>query len=180
MFKSEMPKYYTLIGTSSTGKTTALNHLNSLGYKCNIEPVRKVLTDQVAIDGPALPAKDPKLFIQLMLQLSIKNYNDSKTANGPVFFDRGLPDLVAYARRFKVNPDDFVQASHNYRYNNSVFVFPPWKEIFTAGEFRGGSFEMYQDFHKLIINAYKELNYNLIEVPFDTVEARVNFILNHT
>ena len=33
------------------------------------------------------------------------------------------------------------------------------------------------EFHELLIKVYKELSYNLIEVPFGTIDARVNFIL---
>ena len=45
--------------------------------------------------------------------------------------------------------------------------------------------ERYEDFeqakkiHDCLIHTYGKYNYNLIDVPFDTVEKRTDFIVNH-
>lgn len=54
--------FFVLAGTSGTGKTSVLQHLQSLGYNCSEEAARAVLTEQLASDGPALPNKKIFLF----------------------------------------------------------------------------------------------------------------------
>jgi predicted ATPase len=55
--------YFILVGTAGTGKTSVLNHLRSAGFFCVSEMAREVLNEQLATDGPALPSKNPTLFL---------------------------------------------------------------------------------------------------------------------
>ena len=59
-----------------------------------------------------------------------------------------------------------------------MFHFRPWKEIFITDSERYESFEEATVIDTYLEKTYKDLNYSLIEVPFDTVENRSNFILN--
>ena|SRR3989344_3767566 len=170
--------YFILAGTSGTGKTTVLNQLRDEGFTCIGEAARSVLQDQLAIQGPGLPSNNPMLFIQMMRNLSIQGFEDSSLAVGPIFFDRGMPDLVHYAFRFNVDPKEFEIASRKYLYNQNVFVFSPWKEIFVNDNERRMTFEQTLEFHDLLMKTYRSLGYNLIQVPFGTVEARKQFIID--
>ncbi len=169
--------YFILAGTSGTGKTTVLQQLRRNGFICSDEAARAVLSEQLATNGPGLPSNNPLLFIQMMLDRSIEGFENSKRDSKPNFFDRGMPDLVHYAIRFKVDPLQFEEASKKYLYNQNVFIFPPWREIFANDNERRMTFEESIEFHNLLIKTYKSLGYNLIQVPFDTVEARIKFIL---
>jgi predicted ATPase len=55
--------FFVLAGTSGTGKTSVLDDLRSRSYKCADEAARSVLSEQLEIDGPALPIKNPMLFV---------------------------------------------------------------------------------------------------------------------
>lgn len=170
--------YFILAGTSGTGKTTVLNQLRNDGFNCIDEAARSVLQAQLAIQGPGLPSNNPLLFIQMMRDLSIQGYDKSTLDTGPTFFDRGMPDLVHYASRFNVDPAEFEAASKNYLYNQNVFVFAPWKEIFVNDNERRMTFEQTLEFHEVLMKIYRNFGYNLIQVPFDTVEKRKQFILD--
>lgn len=169
--------YFILAGTSGTGKTTVLQQLRKNGFNCTEEAARAVLSEQLAIKGPGLPSNNPLLFIQMMLDRSIEGFENSKRDSKPNFFDRGMPDLVHYAVRFKVDSLQFEEASKKYLYNQNVFVFPPWREIFANDNERRMTFEESIEFHDLLMKTYQSLGYNLIQVPFDTIEARIKFIL---
>lgn len=169
--------HYVVTGTSGTGKTRLIEHLQKLGYRCHAEPVRKVLREQLAVNGPALPANDPALFLRHIAQQCVHDLADATARAGPSFFDRGLPDAVAYAVRFGVDPREFQAAAAAHRYANEVFVLPPWREIFVNDELRGASFDDYQRFHDQITRAYLDCGYTLIEVPRGTVESRADFIV---
>jgi predicted ATPase len=171
--------FFILTGTPGTGKTTLLHQLRADGHACVDETAREVLAHQKAIDGPGLPSKSPLRFVQLMLERSIENFEKAKEAIGPVIFDRAVPDLIAYADRFEVETSEFKKAAQEYLYNQTVFVFSPWKEIFVNDSERKITFEKSLEFHEAILKAYRNLNYKLIEVPFDTVEVRKKFVLQH-
>ncbi len=170
--------YYILAGSSGTEKTTALEQLRNDGFNCVEEAPRSILTEQLLIQGPGLPSNNPLLFIQMMMDRNINGFERSKPNIGPTFFDRGMPDLIHYAIRFNVELVEFEKASKEYLYNKTVFVFPPWKEIFVNDSLRGMTFEKSVEFHELLMKIYQRLNYDLISVPFDTSEARSKFILD--
>lgn len=170
--------YFILAGTSGTGKTTVLKQLHAKGFLCFDEAARLVLEEQLAIQGPARPSNNPSLFVQTMKAQNIKDFMSPKEQKKPVFFDRGLPDLVHYAIRFNIDPKEFEAAAKSHLYNRKVFVFSPWKEIFVNDNVRKMTFEKSIEFHELLMKVYLELNYQLIEVPFGPVEARVEFVLN--
>lgn len=165
-------------GTSGTGKTRLIDHLRERGHRCYAEPVRKVLQEQLAVNGPALPAKDPALFLRRLLEQWVHDLADARSRPTPCFFDRGIPDAIAYAVRFGVDPTEFTAAAATRRYAREVFILPPWQEIFANDELRGATFDAYQRFHDQINRAYQECGYTLIEVPRDSVERRADFILS--
>ena len=57
-------------------------------------------------------------------------------------------------------------------------MFKGWKEIYTTDDERKMDYESADKFGSNVSYIYKELGYNLIEVPFDSVEKRVEFIIN--
>lgn len=122
--------------------------------------------------------KNPELFAQLMLSRSINLYKLNSEYEGKVIFDRGIPDLIAYPDIFKIKKKVYLNASKLYSYNTNVFMFKGWKEIYTTDDERKMDYESAAKFGSNVSNIYKELGYNLIEVPFDSVEKRVEFIIN--
>jgi predicted ATPase len=174
-----MLRNFIITGTSGVGKTTLIKCLENQGYPIVPEPIRIVLQEQVNQEGLALPSKNPSLFLQELFQLCIRQLQATSKHKGVVFFDRGLPDLLAYARRFKVDPLPFELTRYLPHYQPKVFILEPWEDIFVSDEFRGGSFKMYQDFHQLLVSAYTHCKFELVVVPFDSIENRAQFILDH-
>lgn len=168
---------YILTGTPGTGKTTLIEHLQTLGINCVEEPTRAVLDLQLKIDGPALPSKSPRLFIQAMLAKLESEFDQQ--AGRLAIFDRGIPDMIAYAIRFGVDPDEFKLASQKHRYNSKVFILPPWKEIFVNDPLRKLSYEDALKFHSTLVEVYQSENYDLIELPRCGVRERAEILLNH-
>ena len=114
-----------ITGTSGTGKTSLIDCLKGHGFKTVEEPIRQILAEQLEIDGPALPAKDPLLFLELALKRCAADHTKWNSSDRPVFFDRGIPDLIAYAARFGVNEIPFQDSSAEHKYGSKVFVLPP-------------------------------------------------------
>lgn len=169
---------YVVTGTPGTGNSTLITAFKQRGYAVYDEPVRKKLAHQQSIDGPALPSKNASLFIETLLAEC--NADISRAANSSTvsFFDRGLPDLIAYAIRFNVDTARVEAAAQQSRYEKSVFILPPWKDIFRHDDFRRESFEQYKAFHNVIAQSYIRMGYDLIEVPHVSIDLRVGFIEN--
>jgi predicted ATPase len=169
---------FVITGTSGTGKTTLIEHLRARGFKAYEEPTRLILEQQLAINGNGLPARDPDLFLDLMLEYCVRCLDEAARLPPQItFFDRGIPDIAAYAVRFGVSPDKFYLAAREHRFNTTVFVLPPWKEIFVTDELRRKTFEEYREFHEMIVDAYKRVGCQLVEVPLASVEERVEYVL---
>jgi predicted ATPase len=60
-------------------------------------------------------AKNPQLFFDLMLSRAVADFRRMVGTPGPVFFDRGIPDLVGYAELFELDPSDATHAAAVHR-----------------------------------------------------------------
>ena len=69
------------------------------------------------------------------------------------------------------------EKSKQYRYTK-VFQFLPWEDIYTSDNERYETFEQSVAISKHLYKAYESLGYEIINVPFNTVENRCHFILN--
>ena len=116
-------------------------------------------------------------FIRLMLEQSLSDYEEA--IGDVVFYDRGLPDTVAYAIRFGVASAACRSAAKTHRYELEVFVAPPWPEIFEHDEYRKAPYADYLKFHELLLETYQGLGYSLIELPKVAVSERIEFIQSH-
>ena len=168
-----------LIGGPGTGKSSVLDELERRGFVCMSEISREITLEARKKGIEQLFLKEPILFSKLLLEGREKQYIDAITHKSDfVFFDRGIPDIHAYMDFTKKDYPDFFKAkSLKFKYDH-VFLFKPWKEIFTSDNERYESFEESIIIDIYLQKSYRELNYMITEVPFDTIEKRTDFILN--
>jgi predicted ATPase len=169
-------KRFVITGAPGGGKTPVLKELVAMGFTGVPEPAREVLAEQRAVGGTGVPEKDPTRFCDLMLARAIDDFGRSQSTEGPVFFDRGIPDHIGYFRLFGLDASSAEQAATLHRYNDLVFVMPSWPEIYTTDEERKMTFEMAHALGEVIRDVYVGLGYTLVEVPRDTPRARAHFI----
>lgn len=160
------------------GKSTILQELSRLEYKCIAEPARQILKEQRAAGKDGTPDKDPARFNELMLEKMILDYEGNQNYDDITIFDRGIPDVIAYAELLKTDSSAALKAANEYKYNNNVYMFDAWKEIYTNDDERKMSFELSAFFSKSVQRIYEKLGYEVIEVPFIDVRDRVDFIIN--
>ncbi len=174
-----MQQKIVLIGGPGTGKTTILNKLKKRGFYCMEEVSREVTlkAQQEGIDQLFLT--QPLLFSEKLLEGRIQQFINAEKSNEKfTFFDRGIPDVYAYMNYFKTEyPPIFIEESKKYTYNK-LFIFSPWKKIYTSDNERYETFEQSKQIDGFLRKAYTEIGYQLIEVPFETEDERTNFILN--
>lgn len=174
-------RFFIITGGPGAGKTTLLDALEARGYHRTTEAGRAIIQDQMAIDGPALPWRDPALFSEAMLVFDMRTYRMAEDIPGPVFFDRGVPELIGYRRLMGLPvPPHMMRAASQFRYNSLVFVAPFWPEIFANDRERKQTSEEARRTCETIMETYQELGFDLAMLPETSVEERVRFVLART
>ena len=172
-------KKIVITGGPGTGKSTLINELIGKGYTC-LEEISRQITLNAKKDGiDQLFLTNPLLFSELLLKGRQQQFLKADMFSSEiVFFDRGLPDVLAYMDYIGDSyPQNFVNTCKESIYD-IVFILKPYEAIYKSDNERYENFEQALDIHKHLLSTYQYYNYDLIDVPFDTVENRINFILN--
>ena len=173
-----MSKKILITGGPGTGKTKLINKLISQGYTCFEEKSRDITLSYKKKGIDQLFLSKPLLFSELLLESRISQYIESKSTKVDyVFFDRGIPDVVAYLNFKKTKYEKkFLNACIDHKYD-IVFMLRPWVEIFTNDKERYESFEELVEIDKYLHKTYTKLNYKVIEIPKSTIDERVSFVV---
>jgi predicted ATPase len=165
---------YIITGGPGSGKSTLLEALRENGFRCFEEISRNVIREQHAIGGDKVPWQNLGDFAEICYERMSAQLEDCPPDNY-CFYDRGLPDIIAYVKRggLKV-PKKYYQRSTDY--NTTVFIAPPWKEIFINDSERPESFEDSKEIFKFLRSTYEALNFDIVLLPKVPVEERVEFI----
>lgn len=169
-----------ITGGPGTGKTSVINLLRKR-YPVEPESARLVLTrNKLFKHHSAVEVSGIKLQ-EAIWNLEVKHYKQAlKSKSRIVFFDRGYFDGFAYAHLshlHKLHKEKEAGKLINYNY---IFMLNPLPIKFYGNDnIRAESYQQSKKIHKLIISTYKKFGYKPINVPFDTVKNRAEFILNH-
>ncbi|MBN9069855.1 MAG: AAA family ATPase [Rhizobiales bacterium] len=176
--KDPADRFFVLTGGPGSGKTTLIEALKAKGYATAPEAGRTVIRDQIATGGSALPWADRLLFAECMLAFDLRNHAEAREWSGPVFFDRGVPDVVGYLELCGLPvPPATGKAARSYRYARRVFALPPWPEIFGQDAERKQSFDEAERTYRAMVAVYSRLGYELMEAPRAQVDERADFVL---
>lgn len=172
-------RFFIVTSGPGSGKSTLLDALECAGFARSQEAGRGVIRDQMAIDGHALPWRDPAAFAELMLSWEMRSYDLARHARGTVFFDRGVPDVVGYLRLTGLAVPAHAQAAaRRFRYHRRVFIAPPWPDIYTQDTERRQDFAEAVRTYDAMVECYTSYGYRLVELPRESVKTRVRFVLD--
>ena len=168
-----------ITGGPGTGKTSIIKSLKKKGFNIYPEVSREIINEYRKLGHKQLFLSDPIKFSKILMEKRIVQYQNSIENNNKFyFFDRGIPDILAYLNFKKVKfNSSLLTEIKNYSYD-LVFFCEPWKQIFVNDPER---YEKYSEL--LLINEelkkiYYDLDYKPIKLPENSVEERVNYILN--
>lgn len=166
-------------GGPGFGKTSIIDHLEKKNYTVKHEVSRSIIKEQLENGGDILPWKNLSTFSRLLFERRVKQY-ENETSNNWIFFDRGLPDILAYMNKDNLEiPNSYLLKIEECNYFPVVFIVPPWKEIFKNDAERMEDFKTACDLNEVIMSTYENLGYKVLILPNVTVEERANFILNY-
>jgi predicted ATPase len=165
-------------GGPGAGKTTLLVELERRGFRCAAEVARQIIQEQVRDSGDALPWGDRERYCRLMLERSVASYREHAALSETIFFDRGIPDTLCYARLVGLLLEDEIFAACNlYRHAPRVFLAPPWREIYAIDTERKQSYGEAVKTYDLMVEAYVDCGYEVVEIPRTSPLERADFVL---
>ena len=174
--------FYVITGGPGAGKTTLLKELKRQNFVVIPEVARKIIKEQLHLKGEALPWKNKELYKNLMFDRSIEGFKQADKKYGkdtPVFFDRGFLDSLCYATMVGSGVDERMECfAENWRYNQKVFMLPPWKEIYHSDTERKQDWNEAVLTYEMMKKTYQTYGYEIIEIPKTTVSERANIVLN--
>jgi predicted ATPase len=171
---------HVITGPSGSGKTSLIRELAASGSVVVDEPARAVIAEQRALSGDRVYERGRQLFLDLMLTRAIADFDATNGASSPTFFDRGIPDLIGYARLFDLDDADATRTAQERRYNEAVFVLPSWIDIYTTDDDRKMTFAQADAFGRLVREIYVELGYIVVDIRSDTIPERARLVLEAT
>ncbi|WP_115463139.1 AAA family ATPase [Winogradskyella aurantiaca] len=174
-----MTKRVVITGGPSTGKTTLINSLKEKGFLCFDEISRQVTLEARQEGIEQLFLKDPLLFSKKLLEGRTEQFLRSYSIDeSVVFYDRGIPDVLAYMDYIgDTYPQEFIDQCQNHRYD-SVIILNPWKRIYSRDGERYETFEQALQIHRHLVDTYKHYGYALTELPEDSVNNRIQILLD--
>ncbi|GAB6147453.1 AAA family ATPase [Desulfocicer niacini] len=169
-----------LSGCSGGGKSTLLNEMALRGYFVFPEPGRQIVKEEIFINGEALPWKDMSRFIDRCISRAIYFYNIANPSKIPTFFDRSIVDAIsAFHTLYKPFPSTYKTILKKYKYHTTVFMVPPWEELFSHDSERLHSFSDAVAEYERLLKHYSQYGYETIIVPHGHVKERADFIETH-
>ena len=172
-------KKIVITGGPGTGKSSIIKALKQSGFTC-FDEISRDITLKARKDGiEQLFLEDSLLFSEKLLEGRQQQFIEANAhADSVVFLDRGIPDILAYMDYIGDSyPKLYEEACWNHTYDN-VFILAPWQDIFVSDSERYETFEQASLIHDKLIDTYKRFDYNLIDVPFESIEKRTEFVLN--
>jgi len=168
-------KWYVITGGPSSGKTTVLKELEKMGYIVYPEAAR-VFIDKEMAKGKSLKEirGDEAEFQRKVLKIKVEV---EKTApkDKIVFFDRAIPDSIAYYQICGLDPKEVLKFCQPRKYKKIFFLEQlPFDQDYARIE----DGETIKKLNKLLKESYENLGYEVIKIPAMSVQERVKKILN--
>jgi len=170
-FKSN---WYVITGGPSSGKTTVLEELAKSGYLTYPEAARVFIDKEMAKRKTLKEVRgDEAEFQRKVLKIKI-NVEKEAPKDKTVFFDRAIPDSIAYYQICGLDPKEVLKFCQKNVYQKIFFLEQlPFDQDYARIEDN----QTIKKLNKFLKESYKNLGYEVIDIPVIPVEERVRKIL---
>lgn len=171
-----MNRNVVISGCSGGGKSALVSELGRRGHTVVEEPGRRIVSEELAGDGSALPWVDMEAFARRALEMALADHAVCSDGAGWIFFDRGIIDAAAAQAHARGEP---LTANHfaSRHYHRTVFLTPPWPEIYGTDQERRHDFTAALAEYERLCRAYPLLGYEVRILPKVSIGARADFVM---
>ena len=163
-----------ITGAPCSGKTTVLDILCEIGYRTVPEAAREIVDEEIARGRKNEEIKSDMLkFQRQVLERKIRT-EGNLPRESLIFFDRGLPDSLAYYNFYNFDTCEILKLCKNRPYRK-VFLLErlPFQKDYARTE----SDEEAAKIQELLMKAYTDLGYEIVRIPVMSAEKRIGLIL---
>jgi predicted ATPase len=122
-----MDRFVVVSGCSGGGKSSLIAELLRRGHAVVEEPGRRIVTEELASGGTALPWIDAAAFARRPIMMALADLDAARRQPGWVFFDRCLIDAAA-ALQHITGDAAIEQLAAQHRFHCRVFwPHPDWR-----------------------------------------------------
>lgn len=154
-----------------------LAELKARGHAVVEEPGRRIIAEETARGGTALPWVDLGAFLRRAIEMALSDHAAAAAQDGWAFFDRGLVDAASALEALTGEPISRPLCMAR-RYHPRMFLAPPWPEIYATDADRKHGFDTAVAEHERLARTYPALGYEALSLPKTTVAARADFVLS--
>ncbi len=141
-----------------------------------VHEVARAHIDEEMLEGKSLEQiKADRYQFENHIFLTKLKIEASLPQNDIVFFDRAVPDSIAYFQLEGLDPSQPIEKSNLVRYKK-IFLFE--RLAFLEDGIRSEDDLLADRIDNLIETAYRMLKYDIVRVPAISVEERTAFILD--
>jgi len=168
-------KWSVITGAPCSGKTAVIQMLEQRGYKVIHEVARAYIDGQLKKGKLISEIKADKRAFERHILMEKCRIEAELASDELIFFDRAVPDSVAYYRLNGLNPAEPLQKAREVRYQK---VFLLERLAFLTDPVRAENESTARRLEQLIKESYRALDYDIIQVPVLSIAQRAEFILN--
>lgn len=156
-----------------------LRALKERGIDFIPETARAIIQNRMRAGLPPRPGI--REFALEMFEKDWENFAGNISVTDPLFFDRSFLDSAAMIYEADLEMYEAIREVVNRnRFNNKVFITPPWEAIYEADSERDQTWEEAVDVYQRLYNWYEGQGYDLVVLPKDSIEQRVEFVLHES
>lgn len=173
---NEESGWFVLTGRPCSGISTTARALRDLGYRVVPEAARAVIDEGIASGRTVAEIRaDDGWFQKEIVRRKLAVERTLSIDGVPAFFDRALPDSVAYFEIAGLDSNEVRALCHPDAYQRVFFLEPlPFRTDYARTE----DPDTLARLELRLYEVYVELGYAVVRVPAGPVEGRVALIRN--
>jgi predicted ATPase len=170
-----MKPWYVITGAPSSGKTTLIDSLSARGYRTIPEAARAVIDEHLGRGRRVAELRADEEAFQWEVLRRKQSVEAGLPASGIIFFDRGIPDTIAYYRAVGLSERAGLTEAMRRSAYSKVFVLDrlPLEADYARVEDPAIAARIDSELER----AYRELSMQVVRVPVMPLEERVRLVL---
>lgn len=165
-------------GGPGIGKTTTTERLKNIGIQVRPEAFTTFYIQAEKEKRLDTFFKDMSKLYKDLMDYQVQG-EDNRDKSKSIFLDTTALDIIFFGNIWNVNmSEDLYNIAENRKYDLIFFFKPLPKKFYQTSNVRKKTYEQALKTHNFLRKKYHDTGLDVIYVPFETPENRVDFILN--